>query len=196
MTSKNFISLHGNYVCDENRINPLFNNAQECFDDMMQSMVQRWYERLTNDARTAIKTLNFNPTVITGMMFFTDDSMNEQSQYFGSDYEDIATEMQNFALSLSLDDDEYVKCQSNGHYIYWYSRMAQAIRWYKSGIEDIEKMHYLTLSILPCELKEKVIDQIVSTDPVCQQAARNYYEALEEGRKEMLRKALKNMRDE
>lgn len=196
MTNKNFISLHGNYVCDENRINPLFNNAQECFDDMMQSMVQRWYERLTNDARTAIKILNFNPTVITGMMFFTDDSMNEQSQYFGSDYEDIATEMQNFALSLSLDDDEYVKCQSNGHYIYWYSRMAQAIRWYKSGIEDIEKMHYLTLSILPCELKEKVIDQIVSTDPVCQQAARNYYEALEEGRKEMLRKALKNMRDE
>lgn len=196
MTNKNFISLRGNYVCDENRINPLFNNAQECFDDMMLSMVQRWYERLTNDARTAIKILNFNPTVITGMMFFTDGSVDEQSQYFGSDYDDIATEMQNFALSLSLDDDEYDRCQSSGRYIYWYSRMAQSIRWYKKGIEDIEKTHNLTLSILPIELKEKVIAQIVSTDPVCQQAARNYYEALEEGRKEMLRKALKNMRDE
>lgn len=196
MTNKNFISLRGNYVCDENRINPLFNNAQECFDDMMLSMVQRWYERLTNDARTAIKILNFNPTVITGMMFFTDGSVDEQSQYFGSDYDDIATEMQNFALSLSLDDDEYDKCQSSGRYICWYSRMAQSIRWYKKGIEDIEKMHELTLSILPIELKEKVIAQIVSTDPVCQQAVRNYYEALEEGRKEMLRKALKKMRDE
>lgn len=196
MTNKNFISLRGNYVCDENRINPLFNNAQECFDDMMLSMVQRWYERLTNDARTAIKILNFNPTVITGMMFFTDGSMDENLQYFGSDYEDIGSEMKNFALSLSLDDAEYEKCQSSGRYICWYSRMAQSIRWYKKGIEDIEKMHELTLSILPIELKEKVVAQIVSTDPVCQQAARNYYEALEEGRKEMLRKALKNMRDE
>ena len=196
MANKNFISLRGKYVCDENRINPLFNNAQECFDDMMQSMVQRWYNRLTNDARTAIKILNFNPTVVTGMMFFTDGSMDENLQYFGSDYEDIGSEMKNFALSLSLDDAEYEKCQSNSHYIHWYSRMAQSIRWYKSGIEDIEKMHELTLSILPHELKEKVIEQIVSTDPVCQQAARNYYEALEEGRKEMLRKALKKMRDE
>ena len=196
MTNKNFISLRGNYVCDENRINPLFSNVQECFDDMMLSMVQRWYNRLTNDARTAIKILNFNPTVVTGMMFFTDGSMDENLQYFGSDYEDIGSEMKNFALSLSLDDAEYEKCQSNGRYICWYSLMAQSIRWYKNGIEDIEKMHELTLSILPIELKEKVIAQIVSTDPVCQQAVRNYYEALEEGRKEMLRKALKKMRDE
>lgn len=196
MTNKNFINLHPRYVPDEIRVNPLFNNAQECFDEMMLNMVQRWYERLTNDARTAIKILNFNPTVITGMMFFTDGSVDEQSQYFGSDYEDIATEMQNFALSLSLDDDEYNKCQSSGRYIFWYSRMAQSIRWYKKGIEDIEKMHELTLSILPIELKEKVIAQIVSTDPVCQQAARNYYEALEEGRKDMLRNALQKMRGE
>lgn len=196
MTNKNFISLHSNYVSDENRINPLFDNIQECFDDLMFSMVQRWYNRLTNDARTAIKILNFNPTVVTGMMFFTDGSMDENLQYFGSDYEDIGSEMKNFALSLSLDDAEYEKCQSNGRYICWYSRMAQSIRWYKKGIEDIKKTHELTLSILPCRLKEVVIDQIVSTDPVCQIEARHYYEALEEGRKEMLRKALKKMRDE
>lgn len=47
MANKNFISLRGKYVCDENRINPLFSNIQECFDDMMLSMVQRWYNRLT-----------------------------------------------------------------------------------------------------------------------------------------------------
>ena len=195
MINKNFISLRGNYVCDENRINPLFNNAQECFDDMMLSMVQRWYDRLTDDAHKAVRILKFNPTVVTGMMFFTDGSMDENLQYFGSDYEDIGTEMKNFALSLSLDDAEYEKCQTRG-YVRWYSRMAQSIRWYKEGIEDIEKMHELTLSILPIELKEKVIAQIVSTDPVCQQAARNYYEALEEGRKDMLRNALQKMRGE
>lgn len=196
MANKNFINLNNQYVYSENRVEASLNNVQECFDAMMLSMVHRWYDRLTNDAHTAIKILDFNPTVITGMMFFTDGSVDEQFQHFGSDYDDVATEMENFALSLSLDDDEYEKCQSDDHYIYWYSRMAQSIRWYKKGIEDIEKMHELTLSILPCELKEKVIDQIVSTDPVCQQAARNYYEALEEGRKEMLRKALKKMRDE
>ena len=196
MANKNFISLHSNYVCDENRINPLFDNVQECFDTMMLDMVRRWYRRLTNDARTAVKNLNFNPTVVTGMMFFTDGSMDENLQYFGSDYEDIGSEMKNFALSLSLDDDEYEKCQCSGRYICWYSLMAKSIRWYKEGIENIEKTHELTLSILPCRLKEIVIDQIVSTDIVCQMAAHDYYEAREEGRKEMLRKALKKMRDE
>lgn len=196
MTNKNFISLNTHCVPDEIRVNPLFDNVQECFDTTMLDMVQRWYERLTNDARTAVKILNFNPTVVTGMMFFTDGSMDQDSQYFGCDYGDIGSEMENFALALSLNDAEYEKCQSSGHYIYWYSRMAQAIRWYKKGIEDIKKKHELTLSILPCGLKEKVIEQIMSTDPVCQMAARNYYEALEEGRKEMLRKALKKMRDE
>lgn len=195
MTNKNFISLRIRYVPDENRINPPSDNVQECFDTAMLNMVQRWYDRLTNDARTAIKMLNFNPTVITGMMFFTDGSMDEQSQYFGSDYDDIATEMENFALSLSLDDVEYEKGWSRD-YVRWYSRMAHGIRWYKEGIENIEKTHEPTLSFLPPKLKEKVIEQIVSTDPVCQAAARNYYEALEEARKEMLRKALKKMRDE
>lgn len=195
MTNKNFINLHPHYVPDEIRVNPLFNNVQECFDAMMLSMVQRWYDRLTNDAHTAVKILKFNPTVVTGMMFFTDGSMDGKPQYFGSDYDDIGTEMKNFALSLSLDDAEYEKCQTRG-YVHWYSRMAQAIRWYKKGIEDIEKTHALTLSILPHELKEKVIEQIVSTDPVCQMAARNYYDALEAGRKDMLHDALRKMRGE
>lgn len=196
MTNKNFIRLTNHFVSEEVRVNPSIDNVRECFDAAMLSMVQRWYDRLTNDARAAVKILNFNPTVVTGMMFFTDGSMDQDSQYFGCDYGDIGSEMENFALALSLNDAEYEKCQSSGHYIYWYSRMAQAIRWYKKGIEDIKKMHELTLSILPCGLKEKVIEQIMSTDPVCQMAARNYYEALEEGRKEMLRKALKKMRDE
>lgn len=195
MANKNFINLRSHYVPDEIRVNPLFDNAQECFDAMMLSMVQRWYDRLTDDAHTAVKILKFNPTVVTGMMFFTDGSMDKNPQYFGGDYDDIGTEMKNFALSLSLDDTEYEKCQSRG-YVRWYSRMAQSIRWYKKGIEDIEKKHELTLSILPLELKEKVIEQIVSTDSVCQMAARNYYEALEEGRKDMLRNALRKMRGE
>lgn len=195
MTNKNFINLHPHYVPDEIRVNPLFNNVQECFDAMMLSMVQRWYDRLTNDAHTAVKILKFNPTVVTDMMFFTDGSMDGKPQYFGSDYDDIGTEMKNFALSLSQNDEEYEKCQTRG-YVRWYSRMAQGIRWYKKGIEDIEKTHALTLSILPHELKEKVIEQIVSTDPVCQMAARNYYETLEEGRKEMLHNALRKMRGE
>lgn len=195
MANKNFINLRSHYVPDEIRVNPLFDNAQECFDAMMLSMVQRWYDRLTDDAHTAVKILKFNPTVVTGMMFFTDGSMDKNPQYFGGDYDDIGTEMKNFALSLSLDDTEYEKCRSRG-YVLWYSRMAQSIRWYKKGIEDIEKKHELTLSILPLELKEKVIEQIVSTDPVCQMAARNYYEALDEGRKDMLHYALRKMRGE
>ena len=195
MTNKNFINLNNQYVYSENHVEALFNNAQECFDAMMLSMVQRWYDRLTDDAHNAIKILKFNPTVVTGMMFFTDGSMDEKPQYFGGDYEDIGTEMKNFALSLSQNDEEYEKCQTRG-YVRWYSRMAQSIRWYKKGIEDIEKTHEMTLSMLSRELKEKVIEQIVSTNPVCQMAARNYYEALDEGRKDMLHYALRKMRGE
>ena len=195
MTNKNFINLRSHYVPDEIRVNPLFNNVQECFDAMMLSMVQRWYDRLTDDAHKAVRILKFNPTVVTGMMFFTDGSMDEKPQYFDSDYEDIGTEMKNFALSLAQNNEEYEMCQARD-YVRWYSRMAQSIRWYQKGIEDIEKTHELTLSILPQELKEKVIEQIVSTDSVCQMAARNYYEALEEGRKDMLRNALRKMRGE
>lgn len=193
MTNKNFINLYPHYVYSENHVEALFNNVQECFDAMMLSMVQRWYDHLTDDAHKAIRILKFNPTVVTGMMFFTDGSMEEQPQYFDSDYDDIGTEMKNFALSLSQNDEEYEKCQTCD-YVRWYSRMAQSIRWYKKGVEDIKKTHALTLSILPQELKEEVIKQIVSIDPVCQMAARNYYDALEEGRKDMLRNALQKMR--
>lgn len=194
MTNKIFISLNPRYVPDEVRINPPFDNAQECFEAMMLSMVQRWYDRLTNDAHAAVKILKFNPTIVTGMMFFTDGSMDEDPQYFGCDYNDIATEMQNYALSIALDDEAYEKSQTSKHYHWWYGRMAQSIRWYKKGVEDVEKLHELTLSILPHDLKEEVMKQIIATDPVCQAAARNYYGALEGGRKEMLHTALRKMR--
>lgn len=194
MTNKNFIRLTNYFVSEEVRVNPSIDNVHEYFDAAMLSMVQRWYDRLTNDARTAVKVLNFNPTVVTGMMFFTDGSMNEECQYFGCDYEDIGAEMKNFALSIASNDKMYEKSQSHGHYCYWYSHMAQSIRWYKKGIRDIEKLHEVTLSVLPPDLKEEVLKNIVATDPVCQSAARNYYEALENGRKEMLRAALLKMR--
>lgn len=195
MTNKNFIRLNKHFVSEEVRVNPSIDNVRECFNATMLSMVQRWYDRLTNDARTAVKVLNFNPTVVTGMMFFTDGSMDEECQYFGCDYEDIGAEMKNFALSIASNDEMYDKSQSHEHYCYWYGCMAQSIRWYKRGIKDIEKLHEMTLSILPPDLKEEVLKNIIATDPVCQSAARNYYEALENGRKEMLRTALLKMRD-
>lgn len=191
---KNYIPTQYRFVPDEMRIETNFDNAAEHFMNLMTNMVEMWYNRLTNDAQTAIKLMRFNPTVVTGMMFFTDGSLDKQTQNFVYYYNTFAKEMSNFAINLSHCEEEYQKSQEryNGHK--WYSRMAQCVRMYEEAVKEAEKLHEYTLSILDGDLKDGVVSKIIAHDPACQLAARLYYEALEEGRKELLHKAIRRMK--
>lgn len=191
---KNYIPTQYHYVQDDMRINPDFDNAAEEFANLMTNMVEMWYNRLTKDAQTAVKLMKFNPTVVTGMMFFSDGSLDEESQYFGYYYDIFAREMSNFAVYLSRREEDYQKSQEryNGHK--WYSRMAQGVRMYEKAVKEAEELHNYTLSILDGDLKEKVVSKIIAHDPACQLAARLYYEALEEARKDMLGEAIRRMK--
>lgn len=192
--TKSYIPTQYRFVQDDMRVETNFDNAAECFMNLMTNMVEMWYSRLTNDAQTAIKLMRFNPTVVTSMMFFTDGSLDEESQYFGYYYDIFAREMSNFAVYLSHCEEDYQKSQErfNGHK--WHSRMAQGVRMYEKAVREAEKLHEYTLSILDGDLKDKVVSKIIAHDPACQLAARLYYEALEEGRKNFLSEAIRRMK--
>ena len=191
---KNYIPTQYHYVQDDMRVEANFDNAAEGFMNLMTNMVEMWYNRLTKDAQTAVKLMKFNPTVVTGMMFFTDGSLDEDSQYFGYYYDIFAREMGNFVLSLAHCEGDYEKSQEryNGHK--WYSRMAQSVRMYEKAVREAEKLHDYTLSILDGDLKEKVLSKVIAHDPACQLAARLYHEVLEGARKEMLGEAIMRMK--
>lgn len=191
---KNYIPTQYCFVQDDMRVETNFDNAAEGFMNLMTNMVEMWYNRLTKDAQTAVKLMKFNPTVVTGMMFFTDGSLDEDSQYFGYYYDIFAREMSNFVLSLAHCEGDYEKSQEryNGHK--WYSRMAQSVRMYEKAVREAEKLHDYTLSILDGDLKEKVLSKVIAHDPACQLAARLYYEVLEGARKEMLGEAIMRMK--
>lgn len=191
---KNYIPTQYRFVQDDMRVETNFDNAAEGFMNLMTNMVEMWYSRLTKDAQTAVKLMKFNPTVVTGMMFFTDGSLDEESQYFGYYYDIFAREMSNFVLNLAHCENDYEKSQEryNGHK--WYSRMAQSVRMYEKAVREAEELHNYTLSILDGDLKEKVLSKVIAHDPACQLAARLYYEALEEARKDMLHEAIRRMK--
>lgn len=144
----------------------------------MKDIVNTWWNRLTNDQKTAVKLLKFSPAVI-GSMFFFDG--NTASGFAIGDYKDVQQAIAEYGIGR-----EDFSCGINWREYHTGERVCRGIE--KNIADDglIKK--------LPDDLKNRVVDNLRRQDIAWNTYWIKNIEDLKKARKTMFWDAIAELR--
>lgn len=144
----------------------------------MKDLVNVWWNKLTNDQKTAVKLLKFSPAVI-GSMFFFDD--NTKSRFAVGDYEDVRQAIveygvgrEDFSCGIFQRDFHYNECECR--------RVEENIA--NNGL----------ISKLPVCLKNQVVDNLRRQNDYWNACQNENIKKLKKARKTMFWEAIAELR--
>lgn len=146
----------------------------------MKDIVHTWWNRLTNDQKTAVKLLKFSPAIIGSMFFFNGDTANG---FAIVDYKDVRQAIAEYGI-----DREDFSCGIN-----WreYHAGEQVCRRIEKNIANDD-----LIGKLPDDLKNQVVDNLRRQDMAWNIYWHKNIESLKEARKTMFWNAIAELRKE
>ena len=144
----------------------------------MKDLVNVWWNRLTNDQKTAVKLLKFSPAVIGSMFFFDGNTANG---FTIGDYKDLRQAIAEYGIgredfSCGIDWKEY----NTGE---------QVCRRVEKNIANND-----LIGKLPDDLKNQVVDNLRRQDVVWDIYWHKNIESLKKARKTMFWSAIAELR--
>lgn len=146
----------------------------------MKDIVNTWWNRLTNDQKTAVKLLKFNPPVVGSMVFFNGETANG---FVIRDYMDFCKALENHGLG----QESY---SAGVNWKYYHSREKKC-----KEIEDNLRNNKL-IRKLPSHLQEQVVDNLRQQDVCWKECWNTNIAMLKNVRKKMLWNAIAELRKE
>lgn len=144
----------------------------------MKDLVNIWWNRLTNDQKTAVKLLKFSPAVIGSMFFFDGNTANG---FTVGDYKDVrqaiveyGADREDFSCGIDWSDFHHNECECR-------------------CVEESIANNVL-ISKLPAYLKNQVTDNLRRQDAIWNIYWHKNIESLKKARKTMFWEAIAELR--
>ena len=146
----------------------------------MKDIVNTWWNRLTNDQKTAVKLLKFSPAIIGSMFFFDGNTANG---FAIGDYKDVRQAIAEYGIGR-----EDFSCGVD-----WknYHKNEQACCRVEKNISNNG-----LISKLPASLKNQVVDNLRRQDDYWNACWEDNIKYLKEARKTMFWNAIAELRKE
>lgn len=144
----------------------------------MKDIVNTWWNRLTENQKTAVKLLKFSPSVVGSMFFFNNDTAN---RFAIDDYTDMRQMIEEYGI-----DREDFSCG-----ISWadFHENEQACRRVEKNIANND-----LIGKLPDDLKNQVVDNLRRQDAIWNIYWHKNIESLKNARKTMFWEAIAELR--
>lgn len=147
---------------------------------VMKDIVNTWWNRLTNDQKTAVKLLKFSRSIIGSMFFFNTDTENgyaiEDYKNWRQMIEEYGTGREDFSCGIDWED---------------FHKNEQACRRVEKSISNNG-----LISKLPASLKNQVVDNLLRQDDYWKARRDDNIKYLKEARKAMFWNAIAELRKE
>ena len=164
------VLFNRNIMCIDRRWNTRFDeqlNASpkdfdKAMDDLMFEFVARWWERLDESVKNAIRVFKFSHTLITGQMFFSDTEECNDGGFFASDYSDFANVLLTYFMTLAHNED--IRDEVKGNWGFIWNRARDILTFEEMYGNKQKECEELISRIHNKRLREEVTEDLLNND--------------------------------
>lgn len=178
----------------DEQLNASPNDFDKAMDDLMFEFVARWWERLDESLKNAIRVFKFSHTLITGQMFFSDTEECNDGGYFMTDYGDFANVLLTYFMTLAHNED--IRDEVKGNWGFIWNRARDILTFeevYGNKKKDCEA---LISRIHSKRLREEVIEDLLNNDSDLIKLDESFSEWITDARSKYLADALNRLAKE
>ena len=178
----------------DEQLNASPNDFDKAMDDLMFEFVARWWERLDESVKNAIRVFKFSHTLITGQMFFSDTEECNDGGFFASDYSDFANVLLTYFMTLAHNED--IRDEVKGNWGFIWNRARDILTFeevYGNKKKDCEA---LISRIHSKRLREEVTEDLLNNDSDLIKLDESFSEWITDARSKYLADALNRLAKE
>ena len=178
----------------DEQLNASPKDFDKAMDDLMFEFVARWWERLDESVKNAIRVFKFSHTLITGQMFFSDNEECNDHGYFMSDYSDFANVLLTYCMTLAHNED--IRDEVKGNWGFTWSRARDILIFEEVYGNKQKNCEDLVSRIHNKKLREEVLKDLLDNDSDLIKLDESFSEWITDARSKYLTDALNRLAKE
>lgn len=178
----------------DEQLNASPNDFDKAMDDLMFEFVARWWERLDESVKNAIRVFKFSHTLITGQMFFSDTEECNDGGFFASDYSDFANVLLTYFMTLAHNED--IRDEVKGNWGFIWNRARDILTFEEMYGNKKKGCEALISRIHSKRLREEVTEDLLNNDSDLIKLDESFSEWITDARSKYLADALNRLAKE
>ena len=178
----------------DEQLNASPNDFDKAMDDLMFEFVARWWERLDESVKNAIRVFKFSHTLITGQMFFSDTEECNDHGGFMCDYGDFANVLLTYFMTLAHNED--IRNEVKGSWGFIWNRARDILLFEEVYGNKQKECEGLISRIHSKKLREEVLKDLLDNDSDLIKLDESFSEWIADARRTYLEEALNRLAKE